>query len=210
MVFADEVTALAPPLKEAPYTIAETPLPDWALQRVELPISAIPTRKTADYSAATPDIAFARGRIIHRLLQSLPDIRPSHRTTAIDRFLSHPRHRLSPEQRQEIAGEVERLLQDETFAALFTSDSLVEAPLTGSIDGATVFRQVDRLCLRGEEVWVVDYKTNRPPPVRAEDIPESYRQQMNEYRLLLRGIYPDKRVRCFLLWTYAPRLMEVV
>ena len=144
------------------------------------------------------------------MLQSLPDIEPANRPAAIGRFLSHPRHRLNAEQRKEITKEVERLLENETFALLFAADSLVEAPLTGSIDGVTVFRQVDRLCLRGDEVWVVDYKTNRPPPVRVEDIPDSYRRQMTEYRVLLHGIYPDKTVRCFLLWTYAPRLMEVL
>ena len=112
-------------------------------------------------------------------------------------------------QRDEIAHEVSQLLNDERFTALFAADSLAEAPLTGSIGGLPVFRQIDRLCLRGDEVWIVDYKTNRPPPQDAADIPESYREQLSEYRILLRGTDPDKKVRCFLLWTYAPRLMEI-
>ena len=163
----------------------------------------------SDSAAATPDAAFARGRIIHRLLQSLPDLAPGQRATAAARFLVHPRHALTSAQRDEIAQEVMRLLEDENFAPLFAPDSLVEAPLTGLIDGVAVFRQIDRLCLRSDEVWIVDYKTNRPPPERAEDIPAAYRQQLDEYRMLLRGIYPEKKIRCFLLWTYAPRLMEV-
>jgi ATP-dependent helicase/nuclease subunit A len=163
-----------------------------------------------DSFAATPDAAFARGRIIHRLLQSLPDIAPSKRANAMTRFLSQSRHNLDKAQCEEIAREVGALLQDKNFAALFASDSQAEVPLTGAIHGVTVFRQIDRLCLQGDEVWIVDYKTNRPPPLNAKDIPDSYRQQLDEYRVLLRGIYPDKRVRCFLLWTYAPRLMEMI
>jgi ATP-dependent helicase/nuclease subunit A len=58
-------------------------------------------------------------------------------------------------------------------------------------------------------VWIVDYKTNRPPPADVKDVPAAYRAQVDEYRTLLRGIYPDKTVRCFLLWTYAPQLMEI-
>ena len=100
-------------------------------------------------------------------------------------------------------------MKEEAFALLFGAESRAEVPLTGRLDGAPIFRQVDRLCLRGDEVWIVDYKTNRPPPERATDIPASYRRQMNEYHLLLREIYPDKKVRCFLLWTYRPSLMEV-
>jgi ATP-dependent helicase/nuclease subunit A len=183
-------------------------LPAWATHPVAAP-AVVPARHADDSTVATPDPAFARGRLIHRLLQSLPDVAPENRGAAIARYVSQPRHRLTADQRAEITQEVERLLSDEKFAVLFAADSLVEAPLTGSIDGATVFRQVDRLCLCGDEVWIVDYKTNRPPPEHEKDIPAVYRQQMNEYRILLRGIYPDKKIRCFLLWTYAPRLMEM-
>lgn len=189
-------------------------LPAWARQtaahanRGERP--APPSASIEDETAAaTPDIAFARGRVIHRLLQSLPDIAPARRREAIDRFLSQPRHNLNDGQQSEIAREVERLLSDPAFAALFGADSRAEVALTGLLNGVEAFRQVDRLCLRGDEVWIVDYKTNRPPPANAGDVPDVYKVQVGEYRALLRGIYPDKRVRCFLLWTYAPRLMEL-
>jgi ATP-dependent helicase/nuclease subunit A len=196
--------------KDAKKEKKKVALPAWALRSVK---AASPTFKspiTEAPSAATPDVAFARGRIIHRLLQSLPDIAPEKRTAAMARFLSQPRYRLDNAQCEEIAGEVGKLLQDPAFSALFGPDSRAEIPLTGTIDNIKVFRQVDRLCLRGDEVWIVDYKTNRPPPLNPDDIPEAYRRQMGEYRQLLGGIYPSKKIRCFLLWTYAPRLMEVV
>jgi ATP-dependent helicase/nuclease subunit A len=168
----------------------------------------MPLSTTPD-AAATPDAAFARGRIIHRLLQSLPDIAPAQRAAAIVRFLSQPRHNLTQPQRDEIANEVTTLINSEIFAPFLAVNAVAEAPLTGTINGIPVFRQIDRLCLRGDEVWILDYKTNRPPPSRIEDIPQSYRQQLDEYRTLLSAIYPDKKIRCFLLWTYAPRLMEI-
>ncbi|MFA5040450.1 MAG: double-strand break repair helicase AddA [Bdellovibrionales bacterium] len=211
IVFADTVIPKLPPKHEKTPSAQKQPLPNWALVRVKEETDAVSSAPSygADTNTATPDTAFARGRIIHRLLQTLPDIAPEKRGNAVDRFLSHPRHELTKNQRDDIAAEVHRLLNDETFAALFAPDSLAEAPLAGRIEGVNVFRQVDRLCLKDNEVWIVDYKTNRPPPESEEDVPAAYRRQLEEYRILLSGIYADKKVRCFLLWTFAPKLMEI-
>jgi len=211
VAFSDPILLSKP--KESPKKKEEPnpPLPPWATARVakESETTATMPSYGAGLSAATPDSAFTRGRIIHRLLQSLPNLDPSKRMGAIDRFLSNPSHNLTNDQQAEIAGEVQTLLNDQRFAALFSLESLTEAPLTGTLDGSVVFRQVDRLCLNGNEVWIVDYKTNRPPPDDPKDVPEAYRQQMMEYRELLNGIYPESKVRTFLLWTYAPKLMEI-
>jgi len=210
IVIADSQGVLPPLPTAAPLVNAEQPLPSWASQPVTRPaISIGAPPSTAETAAATPDAAFTRGRIIHRLLQSLPEIAPAERGAAIARFLDHPRHELSVSERSDIAAEVSTLLSHKAFEVLFGSQGLAEAPLTGTINGVPVFRQVDRLCFHQDEVWIVDYKTNRPPPLRVEDVPVTYRQQLHEYRLLLGDIYPDKNVRCFLLWTYAPRLMEI-
>lgn len=210
IIFADMPAIRTPAPTQKPTKTEKTVLPGWALRAIEMPQASPLLSHSADISStASPDAAFKRGRIIHRLLQSLPDIAPENQAAALARFLAHPRHGLTQDERDEIAQEVGKLLADENFSTLFAADSLAEAPLTGSIDGVPVFRQIDRLCLRSDEVWIVDYKTNRPPPQDPKDIPAAYRRQLNEYGLLLRGIYPGKRVRCFLLWTYAPRLMEI-
>ncbi len=208
IIFADPILRPAEKALEKQPEPLEIRLPDWAFQPVKTAL-VLDVRREDTVPTASPDAAFARGRLIHRLLQSLPDLRPEKRPHAVARFLAHPRHGLTADQQSEIACEVESLMQDERFTALFAANALAEAPITGSLNGVTVFRQVDRLCLCGDEVWIVDYKTNRPPPARAADIPAAYRTQMDEYRTLLTGIYPDKKIRTFLLWTYAPRLMEV-
>ena len=55
---------------------------------------------------------------------------------------------------------------------------------------------------------VVDYKTNRPPPVTRPRCRRLWRQ-MAAYRALLRQLYPGRALRCFLLWTDGPRLMQL-
>ena len=188
-------------------------LPSWATDVAAEEARATPTlspsRLAATPATATPDQAFARGRIIHRLLQSLPDVDEDKREMVAKRFLAHPQHLLNPTEQDDVLHETLRLLRHADFAKLFGKESRAEVPLAGSVNGQKFSGQVDRLCILADEVWIVDYKTNRPPPPDATGIPDAYRAQMEAYRALLKSIYPSKHVRCFLLWTYAPSLMEV-
>ena len=59
----------------------------------------------------------------------------------------------------------------------------------------------------GDRVIIVDYKTNRPPPVDEAQVAPQYLHQMALYRAALRRIYPDRRVEAVLLWTDAPHAM---
>jgi ATP-dependent helicase/nuclease subunit A len=139
----------------------------------------------------------------------LPDIDLEQRQTAAQRYLASPSHHLDADDQIEIAQEVLKLINDKRFAPLFTPDSRAEQPLIGRSGNRLIAGQVDRLAFVGNEVWVVDYKTNRPPPLLSSGIPAPYRAQMEAYRTVLRAIYPNRTVRCFLLWTYTPQMMEV-
>jgi ATP-dependent helicase/nuclease subunit A len=163
----------------------------------------------AEPSAASPDRLFARGRVIHRLLQSLPDIEDVKRDTIATRFLANPRHRLSRAAQQEIKDEVLDLLQQPDHAPLFGPHSRAEVSLAGMIDGLPMVGQIDRLCVREDAVWIVDYKSNRPPPAKVEDVPPTYVKQLAAYRAILTGVYPGRPIRCFLLYTYKPLLMLI-
>ena len=152
---------------------------------------------------------FLRGRLIHRLLQTLPELAPEARAEECRRFLARPGHGLGADARDEIAAEVLAVLDDERFAALFGPSSRAEVPLVGVVDGAVVAGQVDRLVVSDDAVMVVDFKTNRPAPERAADIPPAYLAQMAAYRAVLALIYPGRPIRCALLWTDGPRLVEL-
>jgi ATP-dependent helicase/nuclease subunit A len=63
--------------------------------------------------------------------------------------------------------------------------------------------QIDRLAVKGDEVWIIDYKSNLAPPA---EIPPAYAAQLRLYQLLLMQIYPGKTVHCALLWTAAAKM----
>jgi ATP-dependent helicase/nuclease subunit A len=58
-------------------------------------------------------------------------------------------------------------------------------------------------------VLIVDYKTNRPPPLKIERVAPAYLFQLAAYRLALLEIYPGRAIKAALLWTDGPRIMRV-
>ncbi len=156
---------------------------------------------------------FKRGTLIHRLLQTLPDLPVARRRAAAEGYLGLQVHGLAAEERQIVVNEVMAVLENASFAALFGPDSRAEAPIVGLVDSRDgpeiVSGQVDRVVIREDEILIVDYKTNRPPPLREADVAEVYLRQMAAYRAILRQIWPDRPVRCALLWTDGPRIMAL-
>jgi len=152
---------------------------------------------------------FLRGRLVHKLLQHLPELPADQRPAAARAFLARPAHGLEAGTVEDTVAEVLAVLDDPAFAELFGPASRAEVPLIGDIDGAVIAGQVDRLLVTPDAVAVIDFKTNRPPPQQVADVPAVYLRQMATYAEALRRIYPERRVRALLLWTDGPRLMEL-
>ncbi|MEZ5813965.1 MAG: double-strand break repair helicase AddA [Alphaproteobacteria bacterium] len=153
---------------------------------------------------------FVRGNLTHRLLQLLPELPEENRETAAVRFLKRYAAELPPQIHTDIVKETLNILNNRDFAPLFGPGSMAEIPLTGHIEGKErVSAQIDRLCITEKTIWIIDYKTNRPPPKTANQIPQIYRRQMETYAALLKQIYPDRTLKAALLWTDGPFLMPL-
>ncbi len=162
---------------------------------------------------------FRRGRLIHRLLQTLPELPFDQRAEAGHRFLARALHDLTDAQQAEILAETLDVIDDSRFSALFGPGSQAEVPVVGVIpesrksgrqrSAEVISGQVDRLLVTDEKVWIIDYKTNRPPPVDPKEVPAIYLKQMASYQAVLKQIYPDKQIESLLLWTDGPRLMHL-
>jgi len=197
----------------------EAALPGWAQAPAppepEPARPLVPSRPDEDEPALSSPVAggggdaFRRGRLIHRLLQTLPDLAPEARADAARRFLARPVHDLDAAARAEIADSVLGLVADPRFADLFAPGGRAEVAVTGQVGGRVVAGQVDRLVVDPDAVLVADFKTNRRVPEDIGAVPAVYLRQMAAYRALLSAIYPDRPVRCLLVWTQGPRLMEL-
>jgi ATP-dependent helicase/nuclease subunit A len=156
--------------------------------------------------------ALARGSLVHRLMQSLPDIAPEHRAEATRRFLARNPNDFSQPELDEIARQVLALFDDARFAPLFAPGSRAEVSISGRLGDRDVAGQVDRIVITPKEVLIADYKTNRPAPRSLEETQSrhaGYVTQLALYRAVLARLYPDRPVRAALLWTDTPELLEV-
>jgi ATP-dependent helicase/nuclease subunit A len=201
---ADRLAVIPPDWIAAPPPPEPAPFRPLAPSRPSLP--EMPVRSPME---ASDRERFLRGTLLHRMLQWLPEMMPERRRDAALRFLGQPGHGLGGPVVERWTDEVMRILEDPACAAIFGPGSAAEVPVTGLLGTAAISGQIDRLAVTEAEIVVVDYKTNRPPPTRAEDVPPLYLRQMAAYRDLLRRIYPDRPVRCALLWTDGPSLMTL-
>jgi len=159
--------------------------------------------------ATTGRDRFKRGLLVHRLLQSLPELPAAERDIAAQRFLALPTHGLPADEQDEIRHQTLVVLSQPEFAPLFGPGSHAEVPLVGLIGGHAVSAQLDRLIVTDDRILIVDYKTLRPPPAVEEDVAPLYLRQLAIYRAALARIYPGREIRCALLWTEGPRLMPI-
>jgi ATP-dependent helicase/nuclease subunit A len=225
-------TATAPVAERAPATAApekseHQEFPSWL--REQAPAQAPRAAPLSPSSAFDEDIghmapagaspadrqrALDRGRIVHRLMQSLPDIPPARRKDAAATYLAKAATDFSPAEQTEMARQVFTILNDLRFDEVFRAGSRAEVPIVGRIarggaDPLLVAGQVDRLTVTDDDVLIADYKTDRVVPRTLDEV-QPYVTQLALYRAVLARIYTGKNVRAALLFTNGPVLIEVL
>jgi ATP-dependent helicase/nuclease subunit A len=152
---------------------------------------------------------YPRGRLVHALLQHLPEVAPEHQERAARSFVDAQGADLARELQEEIVAETLAIVRDAAFAPLFQPGSLAEVSVVARIGGYDLEGQIDRLARLEDGLLVLDYKTNRPPPKTLEEVAPAYIAQLAAYRIALKGLYPELPFRAALLWTDGPHLMEI-
>jgi ATP-dependent helicase/nuclease subunit A len=210
----------------APEKIVRREFPAWLQQSVptEMPLP-VPLAPSSAFdedisliaptagSAADRQKALERGRLVHRLMQALPDIPTDRRQDAAERYLANATAGFAPAERAAMAKQVLAILDDKNFAEIFALGSRAEVPIVGRIARAgfgpiPVAGQVDRLTVTGDTILIADYKTDRFVPNKLDEV-LPYVTQLALYRAVLARVFPGKAVRAALLFTDGPKLMEV-
>ncbi len=196
------------------------PLPEWVFRNApEEPLPPRPLRPSRP-SEEEPSVLsprqqdghrrYRRGLLTHTLLQFLPAIADDKRAQVGKLYLDRQAKDLEESVREDILREVLTLMRESAFADIFGPNSQAEVAVSGLLpSGRLISGQIDRLVVRGDEVLIIDYKTNRPQPAAPSDVPPVYMAQMRAYKEALMKIYPDKQIRAALLWTYGAVLMEL-
>ncbi len=192
------------------YNFLKTPIPSEPSPSKPL----TPSRLTGELPAIASPFAskniYAAGKFIHLLLQYLPAQNPEKRAESAKIIARKFSSQLSTEIIDKAISDALAVIENAEFSFLFATDSLAEVPITGNVEvsgkNITVSGQIDRLYIGGDEVWIVDFKSNSLPSTSPKDIPPVYIRQLALYRLLLQKIYPEKQIICALLWTATAKL----
>jgi ATP-dependent helicase/nuclease subunit A len=155
--------------------------------------------------ASQSRLGASRGALVHTLLQYLPALAPAERRQAAAAFAAAT----LPDEAESLAAHVMAVLDAPDCAALFGPGSRAEQAVTGVVAGQVITGRVDRLAVLPHAVLIADYKTGRAPPANANSVPVLYLRQLAAYRAVLRLLYPDRDVKCLLVWTEGPLAMPV-
>ena len=187
--------------------------------RLQLPVPTrscfmqiAPSRNDDDAEIQGGDgIGKARGLAIHRFLQ----LTCEHNTAGILRRVAGELKWNPQDARiKSWLQEASNLLNNPSLAWFFKpgneSQQFNEVPIQYKDKGKTVYGIIDRLVKTPTGVHLVDYKTHR---AMSDDDLQSlvmhYRKQLNYYRKGIEKIWPGETVRCYLLFSFTMRLLEV-
>lgn len=212
-------------------SIQKYPIPDWATTDAE-PESATarplnPHRPEDIFEQQQPpapsplsvqgDInqLYKRGNIMHNALQHITAVQADKRKKALNRYLQTPSFALSAQTQKQYAEEILAVIQN--YPYLFAKNTRAEVPVAGIITvkdkekdkDVAISGIIDRLCVTDDTVWIVDFKSNRPPVTDIDKVPPVYKQQVKIYGDLLAKIYPNHTIRTALLWTFNCQLLEI-
>jgi len=155
-----------------------------------------------------------RGLIIHRLLQLMSVKNAREWPEIFSQVAAEFDLEKDDALLAECCDECSALLKDSSLAPLFqdsdNTESLNEVPLIYRLGERTVHGIIDRLLVKGDEVWVIDYKSHRNADAQnTATLAAGFRQQLGYYADGVSRLWPEHRVRSFLLFT-APRLLQEV
>jgi ATP-dependent helicase/nuclease subunit A len=197
-------------------------VPDFLLRPAAAESSPMPPLKPASALAAADTIfadgsgplqheALERGRLMHILLQYLPQVSVQGRRAAAQAYLTARAAHLASGH-EDLIEQALNVLANDGLAALFGPAARAEVAIAGRITTPNgkvreVSGQVDRIVETENEIIIADFKTGAAH--KEGTIPAAFLTQMALYRATLAPLWPNKRLRMLLIFTSGPNVVEL-
>ena len=192
------------------------PLPDLKWFDGEVPMDATvqqiePSRIGMEkVFSSTPesDSARLRGTTVHKALELLGQKSYANLSTFKQEFESHAD--VDDDVRNACAEEAWSLVQSPELEVLFNkshySKTYHEMPLLYKDGkGRIVYGKIDQVCVGQDQVWIIDYKSNKPPEQNPKrfyrQLASHYSAQMRCYEEGVAQLFPGKAIRVSILFT---------
>lgn len=192
-----------------PAWVSEPPPPEARPPRPLAPSSLGEDLAADPPHAAGMERAAARGVLMHRLLERLPELAEADRQSAAEAWLARHGSAFDAGERDAMIARALAVLTDPAWAELFSPAALAEVPIAATVGGQVVAGTIDRLLVQSDRVLLVDFKTARRPPAGIDDVPLAILRQMAAYVAALEAVYPGRTIEAALLYTETPLLIAI-
>ena len=146
--------------------------------------------------------SLSRGKLIHSLLEHLIKYNVENIEDFVSKYLFN-----KIEDDSLIINNICKLYNNPEYNFIFHGNNLTETEIITSENNITKILRVDNLVFDNDNIWIIDYKTDMQPPIKA---PSNYVKQLNDYRNAISNIYPDKRIRCGIIWITNAKFEEII
>jgi ATP-dependent helicase/nuclease subunit A len=147
------------------------------------------------------------------MLQNLPEVPRADWVDAAERYVTRAARFWPAPERERLVSTVLSVLENPALTSLFAQGSQPEVSVMGTLvlrgEPRAVSGRLDRMAVLPDKVVIADYKTNRKPPRDADTAPLSHRAQLAIYREILKPLYPDKTIECWLVYTETGSLIRL-
>ncbi|MGN0929741.1 MAG: double-strand break repair helicase AddA [Alphaproteobacteria bacterium] len=161
-----------------------------------------------DISATSPltpinkeETSLKKGSIIHKLLENFKGKNIENFKTSALKYLE----KMGLDDKEKIITQIENILTNPDFDFMFKNNTFAE--LEVAIENKTY--RIDKLVINDDEILIIDYKTDAHIPNK-DDVPMTYKLQLANYKKVIGKIYPQYKIRTFILWFETATLMEII
>ncbi len=135
-----------------------------------------------------------KGEVTHCVLSLIGDLTRKDTRKVVQEAIEEARHKF-PEVSDwgEYERDILKFLEREDIKPFFYCEKAEVFTEKEIINAVGHTKRIDRLIITSEDVWIVDYKTG-------QDAEGRNAQQIEEYERILKEMYPDKKVKGFLVY----------
>ena len=196
--------------------LTQTPARSKDISPLELPdnlFQPMPEIEPQSTKMETSTLATREGIIIHKLLEILSADTHLTDQQLLNRISLETSHECSTDELQLFKQEVITCLQDKSLKQIFepseNQQSFNEFAIATSVTQQAI-NIIDRLILDDDTAWIIDFKTQGDVNKdNAWHLAQTHTPQLSRYKMALKSIYPDLSMRCSIVFTKLPLLVDL-
>ena len=193
--------------------MGEQPAPETHEPKAPLSPSELGGAKALSHEDNSDEAAAKkRGIQIHKLLEILPDVDQRLWSQQGPSILAAAGVAAEPVEFSALMREAAGVILNSDLGFLFSPNALSEVGISGQLSPQHAKQMngvIDRLLVRDEDVWVVDFKSNANVPKAPSDVPLGLLRQLGAYATAVARLYPNHIIKPAILWTKTAQLMPI-